>query len=77
MDVQDAFGLYARLTGAPLLVHTPPAMPPAPTPAQLPQIHVASQPVHSKAVRHYDPSVVAIAALAFAIGFVGFYLLAR
>jgi uncharacterized protein Smg (DUF494 family) len=66
VDVQDAMELYTKLTtahaGAP---HQP--LPQAPAPGVFERI----------APRSYDPHIIAVATLSFAIGFIGYLIFAR
>ena len=61
VDVQDALQLYARLTSIP---------------GQTVQAY-QSAPVPRNTLRHYDPRLIAVAVLSFAIGFIGYVWLAR
>lgn len=66
VDIQDAMELYHKLTtthaGAP---HQP--LPTAPEPTVFERI----------APRSYDPHIAAVAALSFAIGFIGYLILTK
>jgi len=65
VDVKDALELYRRLTANTAKEDCVPERPPAPTLLE------------RVAPRHYDPHLIAIAALSFAIGFLGYVVLTR
>jgi len=66
VDVQDALELYRRLTANTAREDYGPDTP-APAPSLLERV----------APRHYDPHLIAVAALSFAIGFLGYVVLTR
>lgn len=65
VDVQDALELYRRLTSNTAREDCAPDRPPAPSLLE------------RVAPRHYDPHLIAVAALSFAVGFLGYVVLTR
>ena len=64
VDVQDALRLYGTLTAVNPRVVAEPASAPRPSVAE------------RLVPRHYDPHLIAVASFSFAVGFVGYLLIA-
>ncbi len=67
VDAQDGVNLYHKLTAenGGFTAHQP--LPAAPAPSVLERL----------VPRHYDPHLIAVAAMSFALGFVGYFWLAQ
>jgi hypothetical protein len=67
VDVQDALELYRKLSGeyGAFAPHEP--LPPPPPPSMIERI----------VPRHYDPHLIAVAVLSFALGFLGYLWLSQ
>jgi hypothetical protein len=67
VDVQDGLDLYRKLTSENGGGSAYRPMPAPPTPSLLERV----------VPRHYDPHLIAVAAMSFALGFVGYFWLAQ